>query len=76
MVREMLQQRWGGSRVEGRVGFGEEAVFIGNVDQMAKFMASRNAKHLTRIVSNKYLQGLIVDKVCKQCQIGLGSRVE
>ncbi len=76
MVREMLQRRWGGSRVKGGVGFSEETVFVGDVDQMAKFMASRNAKHLTGVVFNKHLRGLVVDKVRKQRQIGLGSRVE
>lgn len=49
MVKEMLRQRWGGSRVKGGVSFGEEAVFVGNVDQMAKFLVLRNAKHLTGV---------------------------
>ena len=43
---------------------------------MAKFIASENAKHLIRVVSNKYFQGLVVDKVRKQHQIDLGGQVE
>ncbi len=54
MVGEMLQQRRGGSRVKSGVSIDKEAIFISNVNQMAKFMASGNVKHLTGVVSNKH----------------------
>lgn len=55
---------------------GKKAVFVGNVDQMVKFMALGNAKYLTGVVFNKHFQGLVVDEEYKQRQIGLGGRVK
>ena len=76
MVREILRQRWDNNRVKNGVGIGKKAVFVGNVDNMAKFIALENAKHLTGVVFNNYFRGLVVDKVHKQHQIGLGSWLE
>lgn len=58
------------------MSFGKKAIFVGNVDWMAKFIVSGNGKHLTEIVSNKYLRGLVVDELRKQRRIGLGSQVK
>lgn len=55
MVGEMLREKWGGSYVKSGVSIGKEAVFVDDVDQMAKFIVSKNAKHLRGIVPNKCL---------------------
>lgn len=76
MVGEILQQKRGDSRVKGGVSIGMKTVFVSNVNQIIKFMTLENAKHLNGVVFNKHFQGLVVDKVRKQRQIGLGSRVQ
>lgn len=51
----------------------EKTIVIGNINQMAKLMLTRNTQRLIRSVFDKNFRGMMINDMCKERQVLLGS---